>query len=82
VGAASFSGNIMAYNAVQNVFETNIGTNPPMAKLSSIAIAPSGHYAHVKVESLKETISLALKMGRVASVQPNLMSNRWVTFGP
>ena len=81
VYAASFSGNIMVYKAVQNVFEKNIGTNLPMAKLSGIAIDPSGQYAYVTVENLKETISVALKTGRVASVQPNLMSNRWVTFG-
>lgn len=81
VYAASFSGNIMVYDAVKNVFEKNITTNLPMAKLSGIAIDPSGHYAYVTVESLKETVSIALKTGQVASVQPNLMSNRWFTFG-
>ncbi len=81
VYAATFSGNILVYDAATNVFEKNIATNLPMAKLSGIAIDPSGQYAYVTVESLKETVSIALTTGQIASVQPNLMSNRWFTFG-
>lgn len=76
VYAASFSGNIMVYDAVNNAFEKNIPT-VPMAKLSGIAIDPSGQYAYTTVENKKETIAVSLKTGKVASTFTNLESNRW-----
>lgn len=76
VYAASFSGNIMVYNAANNMFEKDIPTVSG-AKLSGIAIDPSGQYAYTTVESKMETIAVSLKTGKVASTYPNLESNRW-----
>lgn len=77
VYAASFSGNIMQYNAASNTFQKNIPVQVPMAKLSGIAIDPSGQYAYTTVESQKETVAVSLKTGRVVSISPGLASNRW-----
>ncbi len=77
VYAASFSGNIMEYNASNNTFARDIPVNIPMAKLSGLAIDPSGQYAYTTVESHQETVSVSLKTGRVVSTVPHLMSNRW-----
>lgn len=77
VYAASFSGNIMVYDAARTAFQGDIRIPVPMAKLSGIAIDPSGRYAYTTVESQKETVSVSLKTGRVVSTAPGVMSNRW-----
>ncbi|MDA8344979.1 MAG: hypothetical protein M0Z66_05795 [Thermaerobacter sp.] len=77
VYAASFSGNIMVYNAGSNAFEKDIPTNIPMAKLSGIGVDASGQYAYVTVESSQETVTISLKTGKVLSTTKGLMSNRW-----
>lgn len=76
VYAASFSGNIMVFNTRNNTFEKDIPT-VPMAKLSGIAVDPSGRYAYTTVENKKETIALSLKTGKVESAYAGLASNRW-----
>lgn len=76
VYAASFSGNIMVYDAKNNMFEKDIPTVSG-AKLSGIAIDRSGQYAYTTVESKMETIAVALKTGQVVSTYPNMESNRW-----
>lgn len=76
VYAASFSGNIMVYNAMQNMFEKDIPTVPG-AKLSGIAIDPSGKYAYTTVESKMETVAVSLQTDQVVSTYPKLESNRW-----
>jgi hypothetical protein len=48
-----------------------------MAKLSGLAIDPSGKYAYVTVENEKKTVSISLKTDRVVSSQAGLISNRW-----
>ncbi|NMP24840.1 hypothetical protein [Sulfobacillus harzensis] len=77
VYAASFSGNIMVYNAETNRFQKNIPVKIPMAKLSGLAIDPSGQYAYTTVESDKETVALSLKTGQIVGKETGLMSNRW-----
>ena len=77
VYAASFSGNIMEYNAVANRFFKDIPVPVPMAKLSGIAIDPTGQYAYTTVESQKETVSVSLKTGRIVGTEAGLLSNRW-----
>lgn len=78
VYAASFSGNILVYNATTNTFDKNIAVNLPMAKLSGIAIDPSDQYAYTTVESHRETVSISLKTDHIVSIAPDLLSNRWV----
>lgn len=79
VYAASFSGNILAFNAVKNTFDRKIPTLP-MAKLSGIAIDPSGQYAYATVENMKETVAISLKNDKLAATFPRLVSNRWVVL--
>jgi DNA-binding beta-propeller fold protein YncE len=76
VYAASFSGNVMVYNAATNSFAKDIPVGM-MAKLSGLAIDPSGKYAYVTVENEKKTVSISLKTDRVVSSQSGLISNRW-----
>ncbi len=77
VYASSFSGNIMVYNAAKVSFEKNIPIAIPMAKLSGIAIDPSGQYAYTTVESAKETVRVSLQTGKMTSTYAGLESNRW-----
>lgn len=79
VYAASFSGNIMVYNATANIFAKDIAVKVPMAKLSGLAVDPSGRYAYATVESHQETVSIALNSGRITGTQSGLVSNRWYT---
>ncbi|KYP81096.1 YncE family protein [Ferroacidibacillus organovorans] len=79
VYAASFSGNILVFNARNNTFEKNIPT-VPMAKLSGIAIDPSGQYAYATVEDMKETVAISLKNDKLAATFPHLVSNRWIAL--
>ena len=76
VYAASFSGNIMVYNAVNHTFEKDIPAGSG-AKLSGIAIDPSGKYAYTTVENRGETVAVSLATGKIASTYPGLASNRW-----
>lgn len=76
VYAASFSGNIMVYDAVSNMFKGDIPTLP-MAKLSGIAISPTDGYAYTTVENKMETIAVSLRTHKVVATYPNLESNRW-----
>lgn len=80
VYAASFSGDIMIYDAVNNVFDRNLAVPVAMAKLSGLAIDPSGQYAYTTVESQKETVAVSLKTGQVVSTMPGVLSNRWLVF--
>ena len=77
VYAASFSGNIMVYNTNQDVFEKNIPT-VSNAKLSGIAINPSGTYVYTTVENMHETVAVSLTTDKVVSTYPGLMANRWL----
>lgn len=76
VYAASFSGNIMVYNAMTNSFSKDIpiGTT---AKLSGIAVDPSGKYIYTTVENKKETVAVSLGTDKVVSMMPGVLSNRW-----
>ena len=76
VYAASFSGNVMVYNAMKNSFAKDIPVGS-MARLSGIAVDPSGQYAYVTVENQKRTVSISLKTDKVVSSQAGLLSNRW-----
>lgn len=76
VYAASFSGNVMVYNAVSDSFAKDIPVGS-MARLSGLAVDPSGQYAYVTVENQKRTVSISLKTDRVVSSQAGLVSNRW-----
>lgn len=77
VYAASFSGNIMVYNAAANAFDKDVPVKVAMAKLSGLAIDPSGRYAYTTVESRKETVSISLNSGRITGTQSGMLSNRW-----
>ncbi|PSR34086.1 MAG: hypothetical protein C7B46_06705 [Sulfobacillus benefaciens] len=77
VYAASFSGNIMVYDALTNTFDKNIPVDIPMAKLSGIAIDPSDQYAYTTVESHQETVSISLKTDKIVSIATGMLSNRW-----
>ncbi len=77
VYAASFSGNIMVYNALTNTFQKDIPVKVPMAKLSGLAIDPSGQYAYTTVESDDETVAVSLKTSQIVGKETGLMSNRW-----
>ncbi len=77
VYAASFSGNIMVYNAQKISFEKNIPIDISMAKLSGIAIDPSDQYAYTTVENKKETVRVSLQTGKIVSTYANVESNRW-----
>ena len=81
VYAASFSGNIMVYDATNNTFKGDISTLP-MAKLSGIAIDPSGRYAYTTVENQMETIAVSLKTDKVVATYPKVESNRWSVIKP
>lgn len=76
VYAASFSGNIMVYDAENNTFKRDIPTLP-MAKLSGLAIDPSGHYAYATVENQMKTIAVSLKTDKIVATYPKVESNRW-----
>jgi len=76
VYAASFSGNIMVYDATNNSFAKDIHT-VPMAKLSGIAIDAFGRYAYTTVENKQETIAVSLKTRNVVSTYPQGDSHRW-----
>ncbi|WDL99103.1 YncE family protein [Alicyclobacillus sp. ALC3] len=76
VYAASFSGDIMAYNAVTNMFEKNIPVGSG-SKLSGLAIDSSGRYAYVTVENKKETVAVSLATGQVVSTMHGVQANRW-----
>lgn len=82
VYAASFSGNIMVYNARTGTFRKDIPVKVPMAKLSGLAIDPSGQYAYTTVESDDETVAVSLKTGRIVGKETGLMSNRWFAVHP
>ncbi|QQE77646.1 PQQ-binding-like beta-propeller repeat protein [Alicyclobacillus sp. SO9] len=76
VYAASFSGNIMVYNAAKNTFAKDIRVGK-MSMLSGLAINPSGTVAYTTVENKMETVAVSLKTGKIKHTYPNLMSNRW-----
>lgn len=79
VYAASFSGNIMAYNAQTNTFAKDIPVGS-MAKLSGLAIDPSDRYAYVTVENKQETVVVSLATGKIVSTMQNTGSNRWTVI--
>jgi YVTN family beta-propeller protein len=77
VYAASFSGNILVYNAATQTFDKNIPIPLEDAKLSGIAIDPSGRYAYTTVENHHETVTISLKTDKMVSQVQGLSSNRW-----
>lgn len=76
VYAASFSGNIMVYSAKMNKFVKDIHVGAT-AKLSGIAIDPSGKYIYTTVENKNETVAVSLSTGTVVATIPGVVSNRW-----
>ncbi len=76
VYAASFSGNIMVYNTDSVTFEKDIPTLPG-AKLSGLAIDPSGEYIYATVENMHKTVSVSLKTEKIVASYSGLAANRW-----
>jgi len=81
VYAASFSGNILVFNAQTLQFVRDVPAPVPMAKLSGLAIDPNGQTAYTTVESQNETIAVSLKSGALLALWPHVESNRWLTVG-
>ncbi len=73
---ASFSSNIMDFNAIKNTFKKDIPTIP-MANLSGLAVDPSGQYAYTTVDNMNETIAVSLKSGKVVATYSGIKSYRW-----
>lgn len=65
VYAASFSGNIMVIPTL------------PGAKLSGLAIDPSGEYIYATVENMHKTVSVSLKTDMIVASYSGLAANRW-----
>ncbi len=79
VYAASFSGNIMVYNAKMNTFAKDI-TVGTTAKLSGIAIDPSDKYIYTTVENKQETVAVSVATGKAVWTLPGVMANRWTVI--
>lgn len=79
VYAASFSGNIMVYNAKTDAFAKDIPVGAT-AKLSGLAVDPAGKYLYATVENAKETVAVSIQTGKVVSTMPGVVSNRWAVI--